>query len=70
MIEGAEWRTDKQIMKDAFNDIEKAIGNIFVYYLNTDTKHLKMNIKIRKLHNKMKKMCRKYITKYFEIRGK
>ena len=68
MIDG-EWRTDEQIKNDAFNDIEKVMGNIFVYYLNTDMEHLKTNMKIRKLHNKMRKMCRKYITKYFEIKG-
>lgn len=55
-------------MKDSFDYLESMIRNTFIYYLNTDIKHIKKNLKIRKLEIKFDKICRKYIKKYFEIK--
>lgn len=66
MIDGDD-RTKEQRMKDSFDFLESMIRNTFVYYLNTDTKHIKKNLKIRKLENKLDKICRKYIKKYFKM---
>lgn len=68
MIDGGCDKSEEEKMKDSFNYLESMIRNTFVYYLNTDTKHLKKNLKIRKLEIKFDKICRKYIKKYFEIK--
>lgn len=62
MIDGA---CDK---KDSFDYLESMIRHTFVYYLNTDAKCLKKNLKIHKLETKLNKICRKYIKKYFKIK--
>ena len=68
MIDGVCDKSKEEKMKDSFNYLESMIRNTFVYYLNTDIKHIKKNLKIRKLEIKLDKICRKYIKKYFEIK--
>ena len=68
MIDGACDKSEEEKMKDSFDYLEAMIRNTFVYYLNTDIKHIKKNLKIRKLEIKLDKICRKYIKKYFEIK--
>jgi uncharacterized protein Yka (UPF0111/DUF47 family) len=67
MTDGACDKSEEEKMKDSFHYLESMIRHTFVYYLNTDVKSLKKNLKIRKLENKFDKICRKYIKKYFEI---
>ena len=69
MIDGVCDKSAEEKMKDSFNCLDSMLRNTFVYYLNTDTKCLKKNLKIRKLEIKLDKICRKYIKKYFEIKG-
>lgn len=68
MIDGACDKSEEEKMKDSFDYLESIIRNTFVYYLNADIKHIKKNLKIRKLEIKFDKICRKYIKKYFKIK--
>jgi len=68
MIDGGYDKSEDQQIKDSFDCLDSMIRNIFVYYVNTDEEHLKKNLKIRKLENKLDKICIKYIKKYFEIK--
>ena len=69
MIDVDNARSDEQIIKDSFDEMESMIHNVFIYYLNTDLKCLKTNIKIQKLETKMRKICTKYIKKYLKLKG-
>lgn len=51
MIDGVCDKSEEEKMKDSFDYLESMIRYTFVYYLNTDIKHIKKEFKNSKIGN-------------------